>query len=163
MSFDGKQEMYQGIWQGKTVVFDRTFRGHYFTDAECAALCRGEDIVVQDLGRGLSRYSVLGRLQERSLQGVQTAFTSVRFCVTRTIDVCEDDKGAVPALPLAETEIDVLPDCNTDTQDADMDVLAAIEELSEAPDYGVSEILEQEDCLRNSSMVTVFRPVFQMA
>ena len=33
-----EKEQYRGVWQGQSVSFDRLFRGHRLTDAECEAL-----------------------------------------------------------------------------------------------------------------------------
>jgi DNA topoisomerase-3 len=65
-----KKEKYQGVWKGDTVSFTRTWGGHRFTDEECAALCRGEEIEVHGLksAKGTT-YGITGKLAQLSYNG----------------------------------------------------------------------------------------------
>jgi len=65
-----EKEKYEGIWNGKTIRFTRTWGGHTFTDSECEALLRGEEIEVHGLvsSKG-STYGVKGKLTEQSFNG----------------------------------------------------------------------------------------------
>lgn len=62
------EDMWRGTWNGELVEFDRNFRGHYFSDEECMALCRGEMLEVHNLGgqRGML-YAVRGMLQKMDM------------------------------------------------------------------------------------------------
>lgn len=71
--------MYSGVWHGKPVSFERCFRGYWFSDAECEALCNGELIEVHGIRSRDSVYSVLGGLVEKHFNGVTMNFDSVMF------------------------------------------------------------------------------------
>ena len=66
-----QKEKYDGVWSGKKVSFNRVYSGHRFTDAECEALCRGEEIEVRDLKseKTGATYGVKGKLSEQSYNG----------------------------------------------------------------------------------------------
>lgn len=72
-----EKEQYRGVWQGQSVSFDRVFRGHRLTDAECEALCRGESIDVYHLGHPEARYGVRIRLEEMVFRGVMKVYRSI--------------------------------------------------------------------------------------
>lgn len=72
-----EKEQYRGVWQGQSVSFDRVFRGHRLTDAECEALCRGESIDVYHLGHPEARYGVRIRLEEMVFRGVTKVYRSI--------------------------------------------------------------------------------------
>ena len=72
-----EKEQYRGVWQGQSVSFDRVFRGHRLTDAECEALCRGESIEVYHLGHPEARYGVRIRLEEMVFRGVTKVYRSI--------------------------------------------------------------------------------------
>lgn len=57
-----KTDRWSGVWHGQDVSFERLFRGHYFSDDECRALCRGETLdLTLDRGDG-STYAFRGCL-----------------------------------------------------------------------------------------------------
>lgn len=63
-------DRYSGTWNGKQVSFKRSWGGHTFTDAECEALLRGEEIEILGLvSKSGSTYGVKGRLAELDYQG----------------------------------------------------------------------------------------------
>lgn len=60
------KEKYTGTWNGKEVSFTRTWGGHRFTDAECEALCNGDEIEVFGLkSKAGKEYGITGRLAEQ--------------------------------------------------------------------------------------------------
>ena len=62
-----EKEKYEGKWNGKAVKFTRTWRGHRFTDEECEALCRGEEIEVLGLvAKSGKTYGVVGKLTNQT-------------------------------------------------------------------------------------------------
>lgn len=63
----GEKEKYEGVWNGKTVKFTREWGGHRFTDEECEALLRGEEISVYGLvsAKTGNTYGVKGKLTEQ--------------------------------------------------------------------------------------------------
>lgn len=65
------KEKYEGIWNGKTVKFTREWSGHRFTDEECEALLRGEEIEVYGLksAKTGNTYGVKGKLTEQEYNG----------------------------------------------------------------------------------------------
>ncbi len=65
------KEKYEGIWNGKTVRFTREWSGHRFTDEECEALLRGEEIEVHGLksAKTGNTYGVKGKLTEQEFNG----------------------------------------------------------------------------------------------
>lgn len=66
-----EKEKYEGTWNGKQVKFNREYAGHRFTDEECEALCRGEEIEVLGLvsAKTGNTYGVKGRLSEQEYNG----------------------------------------------------------------------------------------------
>lgn len=74
-------DVYQGVWHGMSVSFDRNFRGHRFTDEECRALCNGECIEVHNIANRHGVYAVQGHLEENTI-----AFLGgVKFVVLDTV------------------------------------------------------------------------------
>ena len=62
MSID--KEYAYGRWRGRDIKFNRNFRGHRFTDDECAALCRDEMLTITGLVSSSGKiYGVIGKLE----------------------------------------------------------------------------------------------------
>lgn len=59
-------EIYEGKWHGEPVRFRRDFRGRRLDDAECALLCKGEEIEISGLVSSKSgkTYGVIAKLVE---------------------------------------------------------------------------------------------------
>lgn len=68
-----EKEKYEGEWNGKKVRFNREWGGHRFTDDECEALLRGEEITVNGLvsARTGGTYGVKGKLTEQEYKGAK--------------------------------------------------------------------------------------------
>ena len=66
-----EKERYSGNWKGKEISFNREWGGHRFTDAECEALCAGEEIEVLGLisKKTGNTYGVKGHLAELDYNG----------------------------------------------------------------------------------------------
>lgn len=65
-----QKEKYSGTFKGKQVSFNRTWGGHRFTDDECEALLRGEEITITGLqSKSGSTYGVKGKLKKQSYNG----------------------------------------------------------------------------------------------
>lgn len=66
-----EKEKFKGIWNGKEVVFNRKWSEHRFTDEECEALCRGEEIEVNGLisKKTGKEYGVVGKLEIQTYNG----------------------------------------------------------------------------------------------
>ena len=65
-----QKEKYSGVFKGQNVSFNRTWGGHRFTDAECEALCRGEEIKITGLKSSSgTTYGVKGKLTKQSFNG----------------------------------------------------------------------------------------------
>lgn len=66
-----QKQKYEGIWNGQTVKFNRVWGGHEFTDEECEALLRGEEINVYGLvsAKTGNTYGVKGKLTEQEFNG----------------------------------------------------------------------------------------------
>lgn len=65
-----EKKKYEGIWNGQTVRFNRVWGGHEFTDDECEALLRGEEINVYGLvSKTGNTYGVKGKLSEQEYNG----------------------------------------------------------------------------------------------
>lgn len=65
-----QKEKYTGKFKGKEVSFNRSWGGHRFTDDECEALLRGEEITITGLqSKSGSTYGVKGKLKKQSYNG----------------------------------------------------------------------------------------------
>jgi DNA topoisomerase-3 len=63
-------DRYSGVWNGQQVSFKREWGGHKFTDAECEALLRGEEIEITDcVSKSGSTYGVKGKLSQQTYNG----------------------------------------------------------------------------------------------
>ena len=59
-----------GTWNGKQISFKKEWGGHKFTDDECSALLRGEEITITGLtSKSGSTYGVKGKLSEQTYNG----------------------------------------------------------------------------------------------
>lgn len=90
---DKSVNQYHGRWRGEDISFNREFRGHIFTDEECAALCRGERIEVHNIRGSRGTYAVQGRLARVNLG----LLSSVKFDV---IDVVPNNPHYQYGMPL---------------------------------------------------------------
>lgn len=65
------KEKYNGTWNGKNVSFTREWSGHRFTDDECEALCRGEEIEITDCvsAKTGKTFGVHGNLAKQKFNG----------------------------------------------------------------------------------------------
>lgn len=106
-------DVYQGVWHGTAISFDRNFRGHRFTDEECKALCNGERIEIHNIVNRHGVYAVQGHLEENTI-----AFLGgVKFVVLDTVPNNPDFHYGMPL-----HSIDVLQEkykLNTDVVDLD--------------------------------------------
>lgn len=67
-----QKEKYSGKWNGKDVSFNRVWSDHRFTDDECEALCRGEEISIFGLiSKKGTTYGVTGKLAEQTYNGAK--------------------------------------------------------------------------------------------
>lgn len=67
-----QKEKYTGNWNGKDVSFNRVWSEHRFTDDECEALCRGEEISIFGLiSKKGTTYGVTGKLAEQTYNGAK--------------------------------------------------------------------------------------------
>lgn len=107
--------LYEGIWHGKTVRFEREFRGYHFSDEECDALCRGEILAVHGVKRGSVQYSVAGCLQDSMFGNVSDGLPSVRFKVLNTISFD-------PSYRFATRVVSYAPDAKKPTVDIENSV-----------------------------------------
>lgn len=91
-------ELFEGLWHGKSCVFERVFRGHRLSDEECAALLDGELLPVHGLQRGDVRYSVLIYVGETNLSSLRPDVQMLRIKTERTIsfDPTYDFKTRTP-------------------------------------------------------------------
>lgn len=65
-----KKEKYEGTWRGANVAFNRVQFGKRLTDAECAALCRDEDVEILGLrSKAGKEYGIVGHLAHLSYNG----------------------------------------------------------------------------------------------
>lgn len=63
-------ERYEGTWNGRKVSFKRVQRGRRLTDAECEALCRGEEVELPGLvGKSGKVYGIVARLADLEYEG----------------------------------------------------------------------------------------------
>lgn len=113
---DEPVEMYQGVWKGIPVNFERVFRGYRFSDEECEALCQNEMIQVHGIERNGVKYSVIGSLKEDMFAGFSQEFKSVKFKPDRTISydpdysfadrqVCYADGRVIPPAKVPRVEL----------------------------------------------------------
>lgn len=65
------KEKYNGTWKGKKVSFTREWSGHRFTDDECEALCRDEEIEIADCvsAKTGKTFGVKGKLEKQTFNG----------------------------------------------------------------------------------------------
>ena len=108
-------DMYQGVWHGTMVSFDRNFRGHRFTDEECKALCNGERIEIHNITNRHGIYAVQGHLEENTI-----AFLGgVKFVVLDTVPNNPDFHYGMPLhdIGIAQEKYKL----NTDVVDLDDD------------------------------------------
>lgn len=71
-SMSEQKEKYTGKWNGKDVSFNRVWSDHRFTDDECEALCRGEEISIFGLtSKKGTTYGVTGKLAEQTYNGAK--------------------------------------------------------------------------------------------
>ena len=59
---DVEENFYTGIFNGKKITFNRVYAGYRFTDEECEALLRGENVVATCVAKDGSTYRRLGNL-----------------------------------------------------------------------------------------------------
>lgn len=64
-----EKQKYEGSWNGKNVRFTRSWGGHEFTDAECEALLRGEEISFEATSKDGKPYGVKGKLANLEYNG----------------------------------------------------------------------------------------------
>ena len=65
-----EKEKYEGAWKGKPVRFTRVWGTHRFTDAECKALCNGDEIEIFGLkSKAGKEYGIRGKLSEQTYNG----------------------------------------------------------------------------------------------
>lgn len=62
-------DRYEGTWKKKKVSFKREWSGHKFTDEECEALCRGEEIEIDAVGKSGKPFKCKGKLAEQTYNG----------------------------------------------------------------------------------------------
>lgn len=63
------REKYEGVFNGKTVSFNRVYSGYRFSDDECKRLCNGEDIVIKNVQGKNGTYNAKGNLQLQNYKG----------------------------------------------------------------------------------------------
>lgn len=80
-----KGESYTGEWHGKTVTFDRVYRGHRFTDVECARLCNGLTIQLYNLERNGVYYAIEGKLESDDIKIGDKVLSKIVFRKIRDI------------------------------------------------------------------------------
>lgn len=68
-----EKEKYEGVWNGKTVRFNREWSGHRFTDEECELLCSGAEITITGLVSKTTgnTYGVKGKLSNQEYNGAK--------------------------------------------------------------------------------------------
>lgn len=91
-----EEEKYHGIWQGESIEFKRNFRGHRFTDEECQALCRGENIEVHNIEGKYGVYAVQGHLTSLNMG----FYTLYKFDAIDTVPNKPDFKYGMPLFEL---------------------------------------------------------------
>lgn len=65
-----KKEHYEGMWNGKSVRFNRNWNGYRFNDAECEALCNGDGVTFQAVSKRTGKtYQARGMLSEQDFNG----------------------------------------------------------------------------------------------
>ena len=58
-----------GIWREKKVSFKKEWGGHKFTNSECEALLKGQEIVLNMKSKDGRPYSIKGKLEEQEYKG----------------------------------------------------------------------------------------------
>jgi len=70
MSEFKQKEKYTGEWKGNTISFNREWSNHRFTDAECEALLKGHEIIIEATSNKTGKkFSVAGSLGEGFYEG----------------------------------------------------------------------------------------------
>ena len=65
-----QKEKYTGEYKGQTISFNREWSGHRFTDAECEALLKGNEIIIEAVSKKTGKkFSVAGKLGEGFYEG----------------------------------------------------------------------------------------------
>ena len=65
-----QKEKYTGEWKGNTISFNREWSNHRFTDAECEALLKGNEIIIEAVSNKTgNKFSVAGKLGEGFYEG----------------------------------------------------------------------------------------------
>lgn len=101
--------MYEGIWHGKNVRFERVFRGYSLSDEECRALCDGHAIELHGLERHGVKYAVVGALQESIYQGLRQSFTEVKLKALKTIPYDPEYVFHVVEMPVVTSDLPLSP------------------------------------------------------
>ena len=72
-----------GVWKNQHIKFNRTYKGHRFTDEECERLLNGEIICVRDLVNSYGRMSgSRGKLSRQYYNGYEyVGFEHLDYCV----------------------------------------------------------------------------------
>lgn len=65
------KDKYSGMWNGKSVSFNRVFGGHRFTDQECEDLCNGKEVRLIGLQGKNGTYNAKGVLADQVYKGVK--------------------------------------------------------------------------------------------
>lgn len=91
--------MFEGVWHGKNVRFERIFRGYSLSDEECRALCEGHAIEIHGLERHGVKYAVVGALQESMYQGLKQSFTEIKLKALKTIPYDPEYKFHIVEIP----------------------------------------------------------------
>ena len=100
---------YEGVWHGKTVRFERVFRGYALSDEECVALCNGHAIELHGLERHGVKYAVIGALQESIYPGLRQSFTEVKLKALKTIPYDPEYQFHIVEMPAMSSSDDVPP------------------------------------------------------
>ena len=111
-----KKEKYTGIWDetGEEISFTREFRGYRFSDKECEALLRGEDIEIKNLvsPKTGKKYGIHGKLTPQEYNGYKyIGFESMGFVEDVPSEWCGHKFTAKEKTALKKGEEILLKDC----------------------------------------------------
>lgn len=64
-----RDDLVEGVWQGRAIHFKNTYAGHKFTDSEITSLLNGDEIEIEGKSKNGSPIKLVGKLAEQEYQG----------------------------------------------------------------------------------------------
>lgn len=100
---DSGKEQFEGVFEGKTIKFNRTYGKYRFTDDECKQLLDGEKILIETETKGGDPAYFYGRLEEQEYQNFKYFGFAMIYFIPKVYMGYELNKGEAKALAEGKT------------------------------------------------------------